>query len=126
MVLIPIVLALILRAPVPALAFVAAGVALLTVQEFLKLAESYGVHPLRLPTYIFVGAVLFPAGGERGRRNAAAVDDQVRSLAGLRGGDRSILFLTVSMSRAQLAADIRRRRLRRSRSPISHCRWRCW
>jgi phosphatidate cytidylyltransferase len=34
---------------------VAAIVALLTVHEFLKLTESYGVQPLRLPTYIFVG-----------------------------------------------------------------------
>jgi phosphatidate cytidylyltransferase len=54
-VLIPIVLALILRAPVPVLAVVAAVVALLTIHEFLKLTESYGVQPLRLPTYIFVG-----------------------------------------------------------------------
>jgi len=54
-VLIPIVLALILRAPVPALAVVAAIVALLTIHEFLKLTESYGVQPLRLPTYLFTG-----------------------------------------------------------------------
>jgi phosphatidate cytidylyltransferase len=54
-VLIPIVLALVLRAPVPVLAVVAALVALITVHEFLKLTESYGVQPLRLATYIFVG-----------------------------------------------------------------------
>ena len=54
-VLIPIVLALILRAPVAALAVVAGIVALVTIHEFLKLTESYGVLPLRLPTYIFVG-----------------------------------------------------------------------
>jgi phosphatidate cytidylyltransferase len=54
-VLIPIVLALILRAPVPVLAVVAAIVALLTIYEFLGLTESYGVQPLRMPTYIFVG-----------------------------------------------------------------------
>jgi phosphatidate cytidylyltransferase len=54
-VLIPIVLALILRAPVSALAVVAGAVALLTIQEFLKLTESYGVHPMRLPTYVFTG-----------------------------------------------------------------------
>ncbi len=54
-VLIPIVLALILRAPVPVLAVVAAVVALLTIQEFLKLTESYGVRPMRWPTYLFVG-----------------------------------------------------------------------
>jgi phosphatidate cytidylyltransferase len=54
-VLIPIVLALILRAPLPVLSVVAAVVALLTIFEFLKLTESYGVHPLRLPTYLFSG-----------------------------------------------------------------------
>ena len=52
-VLIPIVLALILRAPVAVLAVVAGAVALATIHEFLKLTESYGVQPMRLPTYIF-------------------------------------------------------------------------
>jgi phosphatidate cytidylyltransferase len=54
-VLIPIVLALILRAPVSVLAVVAGVVALLTIHEFLKLTEPYGVRPLRALTYIFVG-----------------------------------------------------------------------
>jgi len=52
-VLIPIVLVLILRAPVPVLAILAGIVALLTIHEFLKLTESYGVKPLRALTYIF-------------------------------------------------------------------------
>ena len=52
-VLIPIVLVLILRAPVPVLAVFAGIVALLTIHEFLKLTESYGVKPLRILTYIF-------------------------------------------------------------------------
>jgi len=54
-VLIPIVLVLILRAPIPLLAVVAGIIALLTIHEFLKLTESYGVQPLRILTYIFVG-----------------------------------------------------------------------
>jgi len=54
-VLIPIVLVLILRAPVPALAVVAGIVALLTIHEFLKLTEAYGVQPLTWPTYLFTG-----------------------------------------------------------------------
>ena len=53
-VLIPIVLLLILRAPIPVLAFVAAFVALLTVSELLKLAEAYGIQPFYRPTYVFV------------------------------------------------------------------------
>ena len=54
-VLIPVVLALVLRAPVPVLALVAALVALLAVQELLRLAEGYGIQPFRWPTYAFVG-----------------------------------------------------------------------
>ena len=42
-VLIPVVLLLILRAPVPVLAIFAGIVALLTIHEFLKLTESYRV-----------------------------------------------------------------------------------
>jgi len=53
-VLIPIVLLLVLRAPVALVAIVTAAIALLTVQEFLKLVEAYGVQPLRRPTYGFV------------------------------------------------------------------------
>jgi len=54
-VLIPIVLVLILRAPVPVLAIIAGFVALVTIHEFLKLTESYRVRPLRILTYIFCG-----------------------------------------------------------------------
>jgi phosphatidate cytidylyltransferase len=53
-VLIPIVLLLVLRAPVTLVAIVTAAIALLTVHEFLKLVEAYGVQPLRRPTYGFV------------------------------------------------------------------------
>jgi phosphatidate cytidylyltransferase len=52
-VLIPIVLVLILRAPAWLLTVVAAAVALITIHEFLKLTESYGVEPMPLPTYLF-------------------------------------------------------------------------
>jgi len=67
-VLIPIVLALVLRAPVPVLAVVAAVVALLAIREFLKLTESYGVQPIVWPTYLFTGLFFFTlaigAGGD--------------------------------------------------------------
>ena len=53
--LIPVVLLLVLRSPLPVLAVVTAAIALVTAQEFLKLTESYGVHPLRLATYVFIG-----------------------------------------------------------------------
>jgi phosphatidate cytidylyltransferase len=54
-VLIPIVLVLVLRAPVPVVAFITAVVALLAIHELLKLSQAYGIHPFRWPTYIFVG-----------------------------------------------------------------------
>jgi phosphatidate cytidylyltransferase len=54
-VLIPIVLLLVLRAPVPVLAFVAGVVALLAIHELLKLSEAYKIRPLYTPTYIFCG-----------------------------------------------------------------------
>lgn len=53
-VLIPVVLLLVLRAPIPILALVTAIVAALAVQEFLKLAEGYGITPFYLPTYVLV------------------------------------------------------------------------
>jgi phosphatidate cytidylyltransferase len=52
-VLIPLVLLLILRAPVPVLAFVAGVVALAAIHELLRLSEGYAIQPLRVPTYIF-------------------------------------------------------------------------
>ena len=102
-VLIPIVLGLILRAPVPVLAFVAAGVALLTVQEFLKLTESYGVQPLRLPTYIFVGLFFLllavSAGGETPQLWTIKF---VLSL-GFAAATAPFLFLSIAMSRREMS-----------------------
>ena len=101
-VLIPIVVLLVLRAPVPVLAVFAAAVALVTVQEFLKLAESYGVQPLRLPTYIFVGLLfLLPA-------FTAAETPQVSALKFVLGVTFAsalapFIFLAISMRRAQLS-----------------------
>ena len=55
-VLIPVVLVLILHAPVPVLAFVAGVVALLAIRELLKLSQAYGIHPFQATTYVFCGA----------------------------------------------------------------------
>jgi phosphatidate cytidylyltransferase len=52
-VLIPVVLVIVLRAPIAVLASVAGLVALLAIRELLKLAEAYGNQPLHAPTYIF-------------------------------------------------------------------------
>jgi len=57
-VLIPLVLVLVLKAPLYVLALVAGAVAVLAIAEFLKLVTPYGVQPLTLSTYVFV-AVFF-------------------------------------------------------------------
>jgi phosphatidate cytidylyltransferase len=54
-VLIPLVLLLILRAPIWLLAIVAGIVALLAIREFLELVRRYGVEPFTTGTYVFVG-----------------------------------------------------------------------
>jgi phosphatidate cytidylyltransferase len=103
-VLIPIVMLLVLRAPLPVLAVAAAAVALIAVHEFLKLTESYGVQPLRLPTYIFVGLlfVLLVA-------SAIGETPQVSGLKFVLGlgfacALAPFLFLTIAMRRAQMGS----------------------
>jgi phosphatidate cytidylyltransferase len=102
LVLIPLVLALILRAPVPVLAVVAAIVALVTIHEFLKLTESYGVQPLRWPTYIFVGIffllLAFNVGNEKPLLSTAVF---VYCL-GFAAAIAPFLFLTIAMRRTEL------------------------
>jgi len=61
-VLIPVVLLLVLRAPVAILALVSAVIALLAIRELLKLAEAYGIRPLRAPTYVFAGVFFLAVG----------------------------------------------------------------
>jgi phosphatidate cytidylyltransferase len=102
-VLIPIVMLLVLRAPLPVLAVIAAAVALVTVQEFLKLTESYGVQPLRLPTFIFVGLFFLLLAV-----NASGETPQVSALKfvlwlGFAGAIAPFVFLTIAMRRAQIS-----------------------
>ncbi|MGA7301722.1 MAG: phosphatidate cytidylyltransferase [Candidatus Sulfotelmatobacter sp.] len=103
LVLIPIVLLLVLRAPVPIVAVVAGAVALITVQEFLKLTESYNVQPLRIPTYIFVGLffVLLAA-------SASGESPQLSGLKFVLGmgfacAISPFVFLTIAMRRSQMS-----------------------
>ena len=103
-VLIPIVLALVLRAPVPVLALVAALVALLAVQELLKLAEEYGFRPFRWPTYIFVGLffllLAISPGDDKPLLSAAIFIYSVGFAAAI----VPFVFLTVGMRRADLSS----------------------
>jgi len=102
-VLIPIVVLLVLRAPVPVLAMVAAAVALITVHEFLKLTESYGVQPFRLATYIFVGLLFLLVAV-----SAVAETPQLSALkfvigVGFASAIAPFIFLTIAMRREQMS-----------------------
>jgi phosphatidate cytidylyltransferase len=103
-VLIPGVLVLVLRAPVPVLAVVAGAVTLITVHEFLKLTESYGVQPLRLPTYIFVGVFfLLQAVSAIGETPQVSILKFVLGL-GFAAALAPFLFLTIAMRREQMSS----------------------
>ena len=65
LVLIPLVLLLILRAPGWALTIVAGIVALLAIREFLELARHYGVEPFSIATYVLVGIAFLLLGGNQ-------------------------------------------------------------
>lgn len=102
-VLIPIVLLLVLRAPVSVVALVAALVALLTVHEFLKLTESYGVRPLRIPTYAFVsGFFLLLAINVGAETPLFSMGKFLISLA-FAAAIAPFLFLTITMRRDNLS-----------------------
>jgi len=103
LVLIPVVMLLVLRAPVPVVAAVAGAVALITVQEFLKLTESYEVQPLRLPTYIFVGLFfLILAASASGETPQLSAMNFVLG-SGFACALSPFIFLTIAMRRTQLA-----------------------
>jgi len=101
-VLIPLVLILILRAPVLLIAAVVGIVAILTARELLGLAKHYRVDPLHMPTYIFI-AVMFAAVGI-GLQYQTQVLDVGTTMLLLLGAAAfaPFLFLAISMSRREL------------------------
>jgi phosphatidate cytidylyltransferase len=101
-VLIPIVLALILRAPVPVLAVVAGVVALATIHEFLKLTESYGVQPMRLPTYIFSGLFFLLLAVNPGNEKPLLSTAIFVVATGFAAAVAPFIFLSIGMRRSEL------------------------
>jgi len=103
-VLIPLVLLLVLKAPLYLLAFVAAAVALLAIAEFLKLATHYAVQPLTVATYAFVALffvfVIVTATNRTPLIEATAMLYGIALMAAL----APFIFLTVAMRRADLAS----------------------
>jgi phosphatidate cytidylyltransferase len=100
-VLIPVVLLLILKAPVPALAAVAALVALLAVQELLRLAGGYGIDPIYWPTYLFITAFFLFLALTGSDKPLVAAGGFVY-VGGLASALAPFLFLAISMQRAKL------------------------
>jgi phosphatidate cytidylyltransferase len=104
-VLIPIVLLLILRAPVPVLAFVAGVVALLAIHELLKLAEGYNIRPLYKPTYVFVALFfLLIAISPEASSTPALSTSGFAFVAVCFAGFAPFIFLAVAMRREELSS----------------------
>ena len=102
-VLIPLVLLLVLKAPLYVLAVIAGAVALLAIAEFLKLATHYTVQPLRLATYAFVAIFfLFVILASTNRTPLVETTAMLYGLA-VAAALAPFVFLTVAMQRTDLA-----------------------
>src|ERR1700694_2146139 len=103
-VLIPLVLLLVLKAPLYVLALVAGVVAVLAIAEFLKLVTAYGVQPLTLATYVFVALffvfVIFASSNRTPEDATTAALYGIAVAAAL----APFVFLTVAMRRTDLAS----------------------
>lgn len=105
-VLIPVVLLLVLRAPVAVVALVAALVALLTVQELLKLSEAYGIKPFHWPTYIFVGLFFIFLAVNPGNGKPLLSTAIFIYTAGFAAAIAPFVFLTAGMQRVNLPGGV--------------------
>jgi phosphatidate cytidylyltransferase len=101
-VLIPLVLLLVLRAPLYILSVVAAAVALLAIAEFLKLVTHYAVQPMAVTTYAFVGLFfLFVIAASTNRTPLVETTAILFGLA-VSAALAPFIFLTVAMRRTNL------------------------
>jgi phosphatidate cytidylyltransferase len=102
-VLIPLVLLLVLKAPLYFLSIVAAAVALLAIAEFLKLATYYTVQPMAAATYAFVA--LFFVFVVVASTNRTPLVETTAILYGLAvsASLAPFIFLTIAMRRSNLA-----------------------
>jgi phosphatidate cytidylyltransferase len=103
-VLIPLVLLLVLKAPLYVLALVAGAVALLAIAEFLKLVTHYEIQPLSLATNVFVA--LFFAYVIFASTNRTPEDATVAMLYGIAisAALAPFVFLTVAMRGTDLTS----------------------
>ncbi|HEU5337497.1 MAG TPA: phosphatidate cytidylyltransferase [Terriglobales bacterium] len=105
-VLIPVVLLIVLRAPVPLLSAVVALVALLAAHEFLQLCRHYRVQPLWKPTYVYVALLfLFLAlNGISGKPLIATASFMYGM--GFSAALAPFVFLVIAMARSDFAASL--------------------
>jgi phosphatidate cytidylyltransferase len=103
-ILIPLVLLLVLKAPLYVLAIVAGAVALLAIAEFLKLATHYAVQPLGPATYAFVALFfVFVIVASTNRTPLVETTAMLYGIA-LAAALAPFVFLTVAMRRADLTS----------------------
>jgi phosphatidate cytidylyltransferase len=103
-VLIPLVLLLVLRAPVPLLALVVAAVAVLAVREFLQIVTRYAVQPFVSATCVYVVLLfVFLAVGALGDKPLLATGAFIYAV-GLAAALAPFVFLALGMSRRELAS----------------------
>jgi phosphatidate cytidylyltransferase len=103
-VLIPLVLLLVLKAPLYVMAIVAGAVALLAIAEFLKLTGHYGMHPLWQATYGYVVLFfLFVIAASANRVPLVETTSMIYGLA-LAAALAPFVFLTIAMWRTELAS----------------------
>ena len=84
------------------LAIVTASLALLAVDEFLKLTDAYGVRPLRLPTYIFVGIFFLMLAVDLGNGKPLLSTAIFVYCLGFAAAISPFLFLSLAMLRTDL------------------------
>ena len=102
-VLIPLVLLLVLKAPLYVMAIVSGGVALLAIAEFLKLSTHYQVQPLWQATYAYVVLFfLFVIAAAANRVPLVETTSMLYGLA-LAAALAPFIFLTIAMRRTDLS-----------------------
>jgi hypothetical protein len=124
-VLIPIVLVLVLRAPVPLLAAVVAAVAVLTLREYVDLVRHYNVEPFRSPLYVVTVLGFAALAAQTGGDYLIATSQMLFGIAVAVVGV-AFLFLALAMQRGRggpvkSSLTERSRRLRTPRLPPAVC-----
>ena len=101
-VLIPIVLLLVLRAPVPLLAAIVAIVAIATLNEFTALTTRYAIQPIHLPLYIAAALAFAALAAQSGQNYLIATTQMLFGIA-VATVAAALVFLAISMRREPLA-----------------------